>query len=102
MIIQLERSGGFAGMVLHAQVDTEALDPQEKASLESMVEAANFFSLPEKIMPAGPGADRFSYRITIQKSGASRIVEVSESGVPETLQPLIQRILFLKRTSQNR
>lgn len=100
MIIQLERSGGFAGMALHAQVDTDELDPQESASLEGLVEAAGFFSLPEKIKSAGPGTDRFSYRITIQRPGASRTVEVAESSVPDTLQPLIQRILYIKRTSR--
>lgn len=97
MIIQFERTGGFAGLTQQTTIDSETLAPQEKQSLHSLVEAASFFELPGKISAPSQAADRFAYRLMIEAEGKSHTVEVSEAAVPEQLQPLIQHLTRLTR-----
>jgi hypothetical protein len=97
MKFQLERLGGFIGMTLKVRVDADQLDPEERLSLQTMVETARFFSLPPKILPGIPNPDRFLYRITVEKLEISHTVEVGEANMPESLQPLVQRLTILGR-----
>ncbi len=93
MKISLKRTGGFTGIPFSAAVDSEQLDEEERNTLSALVEAAQFFSLPEKIPSAGPGADRFQYRITVEAPGRSHTVEAGESSLPDSLQPLIRHLM---------
>lgn len=102
MIIELKRTGGFAGIPLNIVCDTTQLDLEECNSILAMVESADFFSLPDKIPPTHPKIDRVFYRITVEKPDARHTVEVSESDVPEPLQPLIRRVIILGRGTQRR
>lgn len=101
MKIQLKRTGGLTGIPFIVTIDTDQLGPEDKNTLEEIVESAHFPSLPEKIDSASSRPDRFLYRITVEKLDSSHTVEVSESGVPESLQPLIQRVSFLGRIKPN-
>ena len=97
MIIRMERSGGFAGMTLRAEIDSEQLDEHERLALQELVTAADFFNLPDRIEAPNVGADRFVYVFSIEQSGDSHTVEVNEGGMPEQLQPLVNRVTLLAR-----
>lgn len=97
MIIRMERSGGFAGMTLRAEIDSEQLDEHESQALYELVNSADFFKLPGRIEVPNVGADRFVYVLSVEHSGRSHTVEVNEGGVPEQLQPLINRVTLLAR-----
>jgi hypothetical protein len=99
MRILLLRTGGFTAIPFKVDLDTNQLEPAEKAGLEDLIAAAQFFALPEKIAPAAAGADRFSYRLTVEQADVKHTVEASESAMPETLQVLVQRISTLGRAS---
>ncbi len=92
MKIYLKRTGGFAGIPFSVAVDTEQLEEEERETLSALVEAAHFFSLPEKIPAAGPEPDRFQYRIRVEEPGRSHTVEAGESGLPDSLQPLVRHL----------
>ena len=100
MKIQLKRTGGFTGIPLNVAIDTNQYEEDEKNALSALVDAAHFFSLPEIIPSTSPGADRFEYRITVETSGKSHTVEVGESAVPDSLQPLIMRVISQGRASR--
>jgi hypothetical protein len=100
MKFYLERSGGFTGIPLRAVIDSETLSQDEKGALEQLVDSAEFFTLPAKIQTPGPGADQFSYRLTVEHAGKSHTIEVSEAGIPEKLKPLLQRVTALARSSR--
>lgn len=97
MIIRFERTGGFAGLFQQTTIDSATLAPQEMQSLHQLVEAAGFFELPEKISAPPGGADRFTYRLTVESGGQCHTVEVDEAAVPGPLQPLIQHLERLAR-----
>ncbi len=98
MKIFLKRTGGFTGIPFSVTVDTDLLEEEEKDAIVALVESAQFFSLPGKIPSSGPEADRFQYRITIERSGESHTVEAGESSIPSPLQPLIAHLMARGRS----
>ncbi len=79
MQVDIERSGGFGGLTLHASVGEEQLTPGERAALE------RFLSQPPR-PPSGP--DRFVYRISLR--GRQAIVQEDE--IPPELRSLLERL----------
>jgi len=92
MKIELQRSGGFAGIrVPPVVVDTDSLSPQQRESIERAIQESNFFALPAR--PADPpgGADRFQYQLKIANEGREHVVSVSE-GSEGALKPLLEQV----------
>ena len=102
MRIEFMRSGGFAGILLSARIDLDKLPPDESAILESRIDEANFFALPEQIKPTVPMPDRFEYQITISSSQRTHTVTISETLVTDPLRPLLEYLTDLARTGKYR
>jgi hypothetical protein len=77
--LDVERSGGFGGLTLHASVPLAALEPGERAAIEQRL------GRPPS-PPSGP--DRFVYRFRMH----GRDAVVQEDAVPAELQPLLDRL----------
>ncbi|MDZ8187606.1 MAG: hypothetical protein RMX96_22490 [Nostoc sp. ChiSLP02] len=99
MRISLERTGGFAGITKRTTADTAELPANEADTLKRLVEAADFFRLPERITSPNPQSDRFQYKLTLEDNGRQHTVTVSEAALPGTLRPLIE---WLQNTAQKR
>ncbi|MBP5973076.1 hypothetical protein HW132_10100 [Brasilonema sp. CT11] len=90
MRISFERTGGFAGISTKKTVDTASIPANEADQLPSLLEAADFFNLPEKITASTTQPDRFQYKLTVEDKGKQHTVTVSEAALPGTLRPLIE------------
>jgi len=101
MKISYRRTGGFAGMVMTFNLNTENLSPEESKTLREMVATADFFTLPPKITSREPGADRFQYSIMVETEEQQHTVEVGEGGIPENLRPLLNELRFLARSTRS-
>jgi hypothetical protein len=90
MRVEVTRSGGFAGVVRHAAVDSADLAPQAAASLARLVEAVDL-DAPRP----GPakGADRFQYDISVTAHGRTRSATVVEGAMTPQLKALVQHVL---------
>jgi len=88
--VSFKRSGGFAGITMKRAVDEKDLAPDEVQKLHQLVEEADFFNLPDKIIPRSPQPDRFQFELSLEKSGRRHKVTVSEEALPEKLIPLIK------------
>ncbi|HXM55879.1 MAG TPA: protealysin inhibitor emfourin [Candidatus Dormibacteraeota bacterium] len=77
--LDVERSGGFGGLTLHARVPVTDLAPRERAAIEEC------FRHP-LAPPSGP--DRFVYRFRMHGHEAA----VQEDLLPPALQPLLDRL----------
>jgi hypothetical protein len=97
MIIHLERSGGFTGIPVRTTVDTDHLDPPLDQELCDLLDASNFFELPEGNQDHGPGPDRFQYRLTVDGERGSHTVEFAEGQIPADLEALVRRLTALRR-----
>ncbi len=93
MRVQLERSGGLAGQTRTWSVDVDALDPDGRAELRSLVAQAGQWAA----VPAH-GADRFCYRLVTEDPGAAAGAG-SEVRFAEPLVPQAQRLVSLVRSA---
>jgi len=99
MRIEIERSGGFAAMLVKATIDTRSLSAEQAKELESMVNAAGFFELPAKAASPPGGADQFNYKITIKVGDKKHTVETNDEAAPASLRPLLIRLMTIARSS---
>jgi len=100
MRIHFARTGGFAGMRLASTIDSDALPMEEAQALQSELENARFFELPAQLSGTSGGADRFQYEITVEDGRRKHTIEASETGIPADVQPLVQHLERLARTSR--
>jgi hypothetical protein len=75
MRIEFQQSGGVAGIVRRPApaIETESLPPEAAGKWRDLVAASDFFDLPEQV-PRQPGADAFSYTITVHDGGRTHTV----------------------------
>jgi len=78
---------------LRTSLDTAALPEDEAHEIEQLVEASNFFSLPETSPDPSSGADQFQYNLTVNQHRVS----MGETLVPDSLRPLLVRLTALAR-----
>jgi hypothetical protein len=101
MRIHFERSGGFAGITLTADVDSDQLPAAEADSLSKLIDQADFFNLPKKPKASSQGADQFQYNIRVETPSKSHEIQVGDGSVPPKLKPLIDRLLAESRKPKN-
>ena len=98
MRIHFERSGGITGMRVTTTVDTDLLPEDEAQELRDMLDAANFFELPERLASPAPGADRFQYRLTVENDDQEpHTVHMGDASAPPEMQPLLRKLTLLAR-----
>ena len=101
MRIDYERTGGFAGMRLAAQIDTAALPADQARALQDSIEAAHFFDLPARI-PASPEvSDQFHYHVAMEAEDKRHTVDVGEASASPALQELLQQLTVLARSARS-
>jgi hypothetical protein len=101
MKISYRRTGGFAGMVMTFNLNTDTLPPEESQTLRDLVASADFFALPPKITSRGPGADQFQYSIMVETEEQQHTIEVNEGSIPENLRPLLNELRLLSRSTRS-
>lgn len=90
MKITFEQSGGFAVLRFSIAIDTDELTPEKAQQLIQLVEAADFFNLPARIVSPRPQPDRFQYKLMVTGKGQQHTVTVSEEAMPVSLGPLVK------------
>jgi hypothetical protein len=84
-LVEVSRSGGFAGMTLHGRVNLDRLDPAVRARWQAAL-TEGLTGLPEGAS-GHPGPDRFVYRVRQQSTGLD--VTVGDNQIPEDLRALL-------------
>jgi hypothetical protein len=65
MMINVRRSGGFAGIEEEVgSVDTASLAPDTRDEVEGLVRESDFFALPAAV-ESEVGADQYRYEVTV-------------------------------------
>jgi hypothetical protein len=85
------RSGGFAGLRLERELETDRLPAAQRAEIERLVFEARFFELPAHAMSGLP--DVMHYRIRVERSDGSHEVTTDDRSASEPLCALAERIL---------
>jgi hypothetical protein len=95
MHISFQRTGGFGGIRVACEIDTEDLPSEAASQLSTWVDTASFFDMPEMVHSGG--GDQFQYKISIEKDGSKRTLETDERAVPASLSPLVKWLMAAAR-----
>jgi hypothetical protein len=88
--IHFERTGGFAGIRLAAELEIDELPDDEKKEILNLLDELDFEDLPEKLDSTTIMPDGFTYNITIRAREKEYSVQTSETSMPKDLQTLIE------------
>jgi hypothetical protein len=97
MRIHFERVGGFAGIRLRADVDTDTLPAEEAKSWQALVEKAQLGQIHQSSGADSPIRDAFEYWLTVEDGGKRSQVRMSEDTLPPSAMPLIERLVALAK-----
>jgi len=89
MRVALRRSGGFANIGAHADLETASL-PQEKAEeLQRLIRSASLPDQPPPPIRAARAADAYQYDITID----GKTYTADELSMPDSWRPLVDYLM---------
>ena len=90
--IKFERTGGFAGMRIAADIEPNQLSDEQNQALVNVLDALDFPGLPEQLMSDSPIPDEFTYTITVEAEDWKHTVVTGDSSAPEKLQELLHML----------
>ena len=94
--IIFERSGGFMGRKVSLALDLDELEPDQSQAILQMLEEADFFNMPEELLPQEM-SDTFLYSISVKIKRQMHSVRFSDMTVPDTLRPLVEDLSEMAR-----
>ncbi len=97
MRVKVKREGGFTGVPLSGEFDSESLSQEEAQRLRELIDSADFFNLPATAAGSTRGADRFQYVVTIETEDKQHTVRTTDSAGSEALQELVDHLMKLAR-----
>jgi hypothetical protein len=90
MKIEFSRGGGLLGRRATARLDLGALPAPERETIEKLVEAASFFSLPAEDVSRAP--DAFDYVVDVDDGTRRHRVHTDDARAPAPLRPLLEKL----------
>jgi hypothetical protein len=88
--IKFERTGGFAGIRLTADIEVDELPEDQRNEVSELLDEADFEELPEKLADKMPVPDEYIYTITVEYSHEEYKVLAGESALPAGMRPLLE------------
>jgi hypothetical protein len=88
--IKFERTGGFAGIRIAADIEMDDLPDDQKREILDLLDDMDFEDLPEKLAGKMAIPDEFVYSVTVVSSKKEYKVLAGESAIPEDMQPLLE------------
>lgn len=88
--IKYERTGGFAGIRLAADIKVNDLPEDQKKEILELLDDLDFEELPEKLAGKMPMPDEFVYSIIVESEKREYKVLAGESALPDDMQPLLE------------
>jgi hypothetical protein len=91
--VEVERTGGFGGLVTRRSADTDSLPAQEARQLAELVAALDLEALRNAPSPTRTVPDAFQYDIVISTGGNQVHLHAEDPDVPAQLRPLIRFVV---------
>ncbi len=86
MLVRHERSGGFAGITVKAEVDSATLSAKQAGELKEMVEKAFPSDQPSKKRATMP--DQFEYEFVIEDGDKTNTYQVNDQTITDEMRAL--------------
>lgn len=88
--IKFERSGGFAGIRLAAEIEADELSEDQRKEIFELLDEADFEELPKKLAEEMPIPDEFVYNVIVETGKKEYKVLAGESALPADMRPLLE------------
>jgi hypothetical protein len=108
--ILYEQTGGIAGKPLTIEVKSDGtvtrngvastISPDQVTFLDNLIDQLNFFHLKGVFTAPGTSPDAYRYNLTVNRSGDSRTLIMSEGFLPPELQQFVSLISSLGAPTQ--
>ena len=95
--ISMERSGGFAGMTVHTEVQSDTLSSEQQKELWSLIAQTDQLSLPKSSDGGNPMPDQYTYKLSLRFDAIEKNVEISEGQLTDSWRSLINHLMRLTR-----
>ena len=95
--IKFERTGGFAGIRLTADIELDELPEDQAQQILELLGDLDFDKLPEQIMSDRQIPDSFNYSITVISEGKQHTVTTNEASAPEKMGSVFQILTQIAR-----
>src|SRR5262249_3461393 len=90
--VGFRRSGGFAGITIAVDTDTDHLSPAQGETIRALLPG------PARPPPSDPGTPaRFTYELKIDDGEHRRILRWPEAAVPDDVRPVIAELTARSR-----
>lgn len=100
--IKFERTGGFAGIRLAADVEMDELPEEQKQELIELLHEVDFDELPGIRNGHTPIPDEFIYTITVESKKQEFKVLSGESALYGDISPLIEKLEGIAKRQMRR
>ena len=95
--IQFERTGGFAGIRLAADIELDELPQDQVHQILELLDDMDFDELPEQIPGNQQIADGFTYSVTVISEKRQHTVTTSEASTPEKMGSMFEILTQIAR-----
>jgi hypothetical protein len=95
--IEFERTGGFAGMRIAADLKFEDLPDEQADTIAELLDDLDFAELPEELMDDSDMPDQFTYTIKVITEEWEHTVTTGDASASEKMQQLLQVLNRLAR-----
>lgn len=102
--IKFERTGGFAGIRLAAEIEMDELPEEQRHEILELLDEMDFEELSDKLTGAVSFPDGFAYAISVESEKREYRIVTDESALPADMQPLIEILegITKRRMRKNR
>ena len=97
--IIFQRSGGELGQEIDLFLVFESLPTAEAQLLFKLIDESGFFNTPVHI-GTHPDPDEFQYVISLEIGSTQHTVRTTESTMPESLRPLVDKLVLLSSITE--
>jgi hypothetical protein len=102
--IKFERTGGFAGIRLAADIEMDELPEEQRREILDVLDEMDFEELSDKFTSGISFPDGFVYAISVESEKREYRLVAGESALPDDVQPLIEILesITKRRMRRNR
>ena len=95
--IKYERTGGFMGLSMQADILPSELPEEQAQPLLDLLDHMDFDGLPDQVMTDPAMPDQFTYTITVETQERERTIVVGDASAPEEMQELLRMLDSIAR-----
>jgi hypothetical protein len=88
--IKFERTGGFAGIRLAAEIEMDELPEEQRREILGMLDEMDFEEFSDKPASEVSFPDGFVYAISVESEKREYCIVTDESALPADMQPLVE------------